>query len=310
MTASSHRRRDDEDSEIKIGDVMFCMAVGIVIASRDDKAPVGTYGYVHYGACEFGVASRMDRSFEPFAVQPRSKSELMRHLSVYSYNTGLTAWHSVFKVLELHKCGRDAVVVISGARGPVGSLVGQMAKLCGATVIGMAGTDEKVDELMHMGFDGGVNYKGSNMHDKFKELAPLGVTHYHDNTGGDCTSEVLLNMAHFGKVSVCGCISEYTKELKGAKIINWQEILTKRLTVQGYVSSDHMDEMPDFLKYIIPLVETGRIHYDVDLREGGLDEFVSTANDLFKGNNKGKLVLLLNDLDLPNLSSGMGSAAA
>jgi len=299
MTAATRRRKDDEESEIKIGDIMFCVASALVIASRDDKVPVGTYGYVHYGACEYGVASRLDHSFEPFTVQPRTRSEMMRYLSVYSYVTGLTAYHSVFKVLELDKVGPHSVLVVSGARGSVGSLVGQMAKSVGATVIGITSSEEKALELMGMGFDGAVNYKSAHIHDKLKELAPLGITHYHDNVGGECTAAVLANMAPFGKISVCGCISEYTRELKNVTVTNWDAILTKRLTVKGFVSADHLNEMPEFLKFVIPLVEGGQLLYNVDVREGGLDEFVSVANDLFRGKNQGKLVLMMPNGDMP-----------
>lgn len=298
MTGGSSHRHDDADSEIKIGDIMYCLAAAVVIASRDEKCPVGTYGYVHYGACEYGVASRMDRSFEPFAVQPRTRNDLFRYLSVYSYIIGLTAYHSVFKILEVQKSGRNAVVVVSGARGAVGSLVGQMCKMLGAIVIGICGSDEKVEELKKMGFDTAFNYKSENIQDKLRELAPMGISHYHDNVGGDCTSAILPCMAVYGRISVCGCISEYTKGMKNVAVKNWQEMLTKRLLVQGFVSSDHLSEMEEFHRFIVPKIESGQIRYDVDVREGGLEHFGETANDLFKGRNHGKLILQLQKIDL------------
>lgn len=199
QAGSSRRRHDDPDSEIKIGDVMFCVAAAVVIASRDEKVPVGSYGYVHYGACEFGVASRLDRSFEPFAVQPRSQIELLRYLSVYSYVIGLTAWYSVFKVLEVQKMGREAVVVVSGARGAVGSLVGQMCKILGATVIGLCGSDQKVEELLRMGFDMAVNYKSEHVHDRLRVSFEEGLYFVRVLRGGVATLPLFffLTMTNF-----------------------------------------------------------------------------------------------------------------
>jgi len=198
---------------------------------------------------------------------------------------GLTAAHGV-KLME--PTDKDTVVV-SGAAGAVGSLFGQLVKLRGAKVIGIAGRDEKCAWMKNdLGFDEVINYKTQDVEKSLAALAPDGVSGYFDNVGGSITDAVLANARLKMKLIVCGSISEYDDNWSGQK--NWNMILMRRVTVIGMICLDHLDELSVCKEELSQLALAGKVKYVEDIREG-LENYPATLRLLLSGDNKGKLIL-------------------
>lgn len=273
---------------------MRCIIAGVVVASNNPDIPVGTHGTGVASLSEFVVIPM--GHFMPFLVRPKDNEEVARNLAIFSVVIGLTAWASVVEVLQLRNPEPDQVLVVSGAAGAVGSLVGQFAKLMGVkTVIGIAGSDAKVKSLTDVfGFDAGINYKTEDITTRLKELAPNGVNAYHDNVGGTVSAAVLPCMALNGRVSICGLIEGYSTAAP-AVYSNFQFILHRRLTVKGFICMDFMDKMGDFMEWIVPHVKSGKIAHKIDLQAGGLEGYVDAVNRLFTSQNTGKLCLTISN---------------
>jgi len=212
---------------------------------------------------------------------------LTADLSLCSIIVGLTAWYGVNHVLDVKP---GDVVVVSGAAGAVGCLVGQLAKLKGAKVLGIAGGATKCAWLKSLGFDESIDYKNKavSVVEAVKAWAPEGVTCYYDNVGGCITDDVLLAMRNQGKVAVCGSISEYDDAWSGQK--NWNLILMRRLSVKGFICTDQMEHLAAAKKDLAALAKAGSIKYAEDVREG-LENYPATVRLLFSGENTGKLIL-------------------
>jgi NADPH-dependent curcumin reductase CurA len=159
-------------------------------------------------------------------------------------------------------------------------------------VIGIAGGPDKCRDVVEFyKFDAAVDYKSENVEDALRKLAPEGVDCYFDNVGGEITDSVLSAMRFFGRVAVCGSISEYNcAEGEWPGIRNWNLVLQKRLLVQGFICGDHVDEFGACFRELCDLVDSGAIRYREDIRDG-LENYVETLNLLFRGENKGKLMI-------------------
>jgi hypothetical protein len=156
---------------------------------------------------------------------------LTADLSICSIIIGLTAWVGVNRILHNH-INEGSIFCVSAAAGAVGSLVGQLGKLKGAKVIGIAGSASKLAWMQEeLGFDYVINYKTEDVSKRLKEIAPDGINAYFDNVGGEVTDAVLENAAMNSKIAVCGSISEYDDKWAGQR--NWNMILMRRITVQG-----------------------------------------------------------------------------
>lgn len=265
---------------VNLGDVMRACTVGTVEASNNGDFPVGCR-VVGFGGCGdyyLGIPGAT-------VLYPAS-SDGAADLSVFSIIIGLTAWHGVNKILE-PKAGD--IVVVSGAAGAVGSLVGQLAKNKGATVIGIAGSDAKCAWLKNeLGFDLVINYKTQDVEREIAAFAPDGITGYFDNVGGAVTDAVLMNCRNNAKVAMCGSISEYNDTWTGQK--NWNMILMRRITVQGFICVDHMAEFAECVADLRALVAEGKLKYLEDIRQG-LETYIQTVNTFFSGENSGKLII-------------------
>lgn len=189
--------------------------------------------------------------------------------------------------------------VVSGAAGAVGSLAGQLAKIAGARVIGIAGGADKcrmlVDEL---GFDGAVDYKKNSVHADLLALCPQGIDCYFDNVGGEILDIVLTQMNCFGRIAFCGAISTYSGDQEeGASRgpCNYKMILMRRLKVQGFLCRDHAASKPESTAEIMAGILEGKIHFKEDIREAPVEKYVDTLNLLFTGGNTGKLIMKIAD---------------
>mmetsp|Transcript_5241 Transcript_5241/g.14643 ORF Transcript_5241/g.14643 Transcript_5241/m.14643 type:complete len:346 (-) Transcript_5241:252-1289(-) len=266
---------------VGIGEVMRAGGAGEVVESRFPGLAVGDKVFALTGMQDFcvipgEVATKIDD-----AVKPEDA------LSIYSVVIGLTAYHGVMKIC---KPKEGETVVISGAAGAVGSVSGQLAKIAGARVIGVVGSASKAKWITEeLGFDGAINYKTDNLDEKLKELAPGGVDCYFENTGGPVTEAVFLQFNNFARVAFCGSIGAYNKHSPpGPK--NYFMTLMRRVRIQGFICTDHLDEMPEMLEAMKKYVAAGKIKYNVDVREG-LSSYLEVVNLLFSGGNTGKLCL-------------------
>ena len=263
---------------------MRVATVGIVEESKDKNFPVGTH--------VFGFGGILGDYYAGTAgVEVMYKAgdiglPLTADLSICSLIVGLTAWYGVSKILQPDS---NSIIVVSGAAGAVGSTVGQLAKLKGAKVIGIAGSAEKLrimrDDLK---FDCVINYKTQDVAKEIAAFAPDGATGYFDNVGGSVTDAVLLNLRNDSKIALCGSISEYDDKWSGQK--NWNMLLMRRINLQGFICTDHAALLPEAKAELASLVSKGKLKYTEDIREG-LENYPSVVRLLMSGDNTGKLIL-------------------
>ncbi|WP_139344255.1 NADP-dependent oxidoreductase [Cellulophaga omnivescoria] len=218
----------------------------------------------------------------------KSKAPLSAYLGILGM-TGLTAY---LGLTEIGKPKAGETLVVSGAAGAVGSVVGQIGKLLGLRVVGIAGTDEKVEMLKSkFGFDAGINYNTTkNMTAAIAEAAPNGVDVYFDNVGGPISDAVLFNINKFARMIICGAISVYNNtELP--KSISVQPFLVKNSALmQGFIVSNYADKFPEAMKELSTWLAQDKLTYTETIVEG-FENIPAAFIDLFDGKNKGKMIV-------------------
>jgi NADPH-dependent curcumin reductase CurA len=204
--------------------------------------------------------------------------------------TGLTAY---FGTLEIAKPKAGETVLVSAAAGAVGSIVGQIAKMQGCRVVGMAGDDDKCAWLRdELGFDAAINYKTCGDYEAaIRAACPDGVDVYFDNVGGDILDAALACLNKFARVAVCGWISTYNiPDAPGPSARNLWQLVANSITIQGFVVVDFMDRFPEGIGQLAEWVMTGQLKFREDIVEG-LDNILPAFLKLFDGSNTGKLVV-------------------
>jgi len=217
-----------------------------------------------------------------------TKAPLSAYLGILGM-TGLTAY------LGLNQIGKPVLgetLVVSGAAGAVGSVVGQLGKILGLNVIGIAGTDEKIDLLKtKFGFDAGINYNTStNIKEDIAKVAPNGVDIYFDNVGGSISDAVLFNINNFARIIICGAISVYNNtELP--KSISVQPFLVKKSALmQGFIVFNYAEKYPEAIKHLSGWLAEEKLTYAETIVDG-FENIPSAFIDLFDGKNTGKMVV-------------------
>jgi NADPH-dependent curcumin reductase CurA len=267
---------------VELGAVMRSSGLGEVVESNHPDFAVGDRLMGIMGWTEYCLSTGQGLN----KVQPGLDAETV--LSVFAL-PGLTATQGLFGFGDPKK---GETIVVSGAAGSVGSLVGQLAKAEGLNVIGVAGDDEKCDWLVNeLGFDGAINYKTDDIAAKLKALAPKGIDIYFENTGGPIQQHVFDRMNAHGRIVVCGMIADYGKAEPSAGP-NWIPIIKKRLTIQGFAMPDHFGDVPALVARLTPYVMAGKIKHRAHVLEG-LESAISGLNLFFTGGNKGKLIVKL-----------------
>ena len=261
------------------GDVMAGGALAEVVTSNAKGLAPGDLVFTDFGWQDYAVVPG-----KRLTILPDLKP-LTHLLSVYGV-AGLTAYHGLIE------CGRPKAgetVVVSAAAGSVGSLVGQIAKILGCKVVGVAGGAEKcawlVDEL---GFDGAVDYKAGGIRRALREACPDGIDVYFDNTGGDIFEACLFNMNNHGRIACCGAVSQYdgAAPQHGPRGIPGL-IVTKRLAVTGFIVSDFRDKDAKALADLQAWVADGRLKVQEDVIQG-LENTPAGLIGLLAGENRGK----------------------
>ncbi|MBA3271006.1 MAG: NADP-dependent oxidoreductase, partial [Acidobacteria bacterium] len=200
---------------------------------------------------------------------------------------GLTAWAG----LQLTEVKAGDRVFVSGAAGAVGSMAGQLAQHRGAVVIGSAGSDEKVRMLgSELGFGAAFNYKNGEIRKQLADAAPEGIDVYFDNVGGDHLEAALACMREHGRIAACGSISRYNDEVPSPGPRNMFLFVTRRLTMRGFIVTDHLRETKAFLAAVTPLIAAGTIRAPETVVEG-LENAPQAFLDLLRGGNVGKMIV-------------------
>lgn len=190
-------------------------------------------------------------------------------------------------------------VVVSAASGAVGQIVGQIARIKGCRAVGIAGADDKCRMILdEFGFDAAVNYKDRDFRDRLAQACPKGVDIYFENVGGDVFRAVLPLLNDFARIPVCGRIAHYNDTAlpegpdRLAQFMGL--VLTRRLSVRGFIQFDHLDLMPDFRRDMAAWIREGKVHYREDVVQG-FGNTVETFRGLLTGRNRGKLIVQVGD---------------
>jgi NADPH-dependent curcumin reductase CurA len=208
---------------------------------------------------------------------------------------GMTAY---FGLMDIGQPKAGDTVVVSGAAGAVGQTVGQLAKIKGCRVVGIAGGSAKCDWVVdELGFDACVDYKAGALRDALKQHCPKGVDIYFDNVGGEILDTVLTRLAPKARIIICGAISQYnnTTPVQGPK--NYLSLLVNRARMEGMVVFDYADRYPAAIAELAGHLKAGHMKSKEDIVEGSVADFPKTLDKLFSGANFGKLVLQLSPLD-------------
>jgi NADPH-dependent curcumin reductase CurA len=268
---------------VGIGDVMRAGAVGEIIASEHPQFPVGMGVQGAFGVQEFAVSDGQGVT----RVDPRLGTPSM-YLGVLGI-TGLTAYFGLF---DHGKPKAGDTLVVSAAAGAVGSVVGQIGKINGCRVIGIAGGAEKCAYVTNeLGFDDVIDYKNDNLREAFARTCPTGIDIYFDNVGGKILNAALGNLALNARVVICGAISQYNAETPTPGPSNYLSVLIRRATMSGFIVFDYVNQYRTAQKRLAAWVAEGRITAPETIIGGSVTDFPDVLLKLFTGDNVGKLVL-------------------
>lgn len=217
--------------------------------------------------------------------------EKLAPMPIYIGTLGMPGMTAYFGITEVGKIKEGDIVLVSGAAGAVGSVVGQIAKIKGCTVIGIAGGKEKCDYLTkELGFDAAIDYKSENLYSALKEKCPKGIDVYFDNVGGDILNAALSKLRMHARVVICGAISQYNNKAKIQGPSNYLSLLVTRSTMQGMVVMDYAKKYGEAAKQMGLWMQEGKLKSKEAIYEG-IENFHDTYNRLFTGDKKGKLIL-------------------
>lgn len=267
---------------MEIGSVMRAGSVGEVVASQNPKFEVGQFVVGTGGVQQYAVTD--GKGF--YQVDPK-----LAPLPMYIGTLGMPGMTAYFGITEVAKLQEGEIVLVSGAAGAVGSIVGQVAKIKGCHVVGIAGGPDKcryvVDEL---GFDACIDYKNENVATRFKEECPKGIDVYFDNVGGEILDIALTRLRRHARIVICGAISQYNNKtaIKGPS--NYLSLLVNRASMTGMVVFDYADRYKEGAQILGGWLAQGKLKSKEDIYEG-IENFPETYNRLFSGDKMGKLVL-------------------
>lgn len=212
-------------------------------------------------------------------------------MPMYIGTLGMPGMTAYFGITQVGKIKEGDIVLVSGAAGAVGSVVGQIAKIKGCTVIGIAGGKEKCDYLVNeLGFDAAIDYKSDNLYDALKEKCPKGIDVYFDNVGGEILDAALTKLRMHARVVICGAISQYNNKTKINGPSNYLSLLVNRATMQGMVVMDYAKDYAKAAQEMGMWMQQGKLKSKEDIYNG-IENFYETYQRLFTGDKKGKLVL-------------------
>ena len=267
---------------VQVGEVMRALCAGTVFDSKHlgfstGDHVVGVFGVQEYAASDGNGVIKVDPNLVP--------------LPTYLGALGMPGMTAYFGLLDVGGVKEGETVVVSGAAGAVGSVAGQIAKIKGCKVIGIAGGPEKCAWLTDdLGFDAAIDYKAEELGPALKTHCPKGVDVYFDNVGGHVLEAVLARLARHARIVICGAISQYNNDgpMKGPA--NYMSLLVNRARMEGFVVFDYADRYAEAAMEMAGWMAEGRLKAREDIVEG-LESFPDALTKLFEGANIGKLVL-------------------
>ncbi len=273
---------------VQIGEVMRAGSVGQVVESRSPDYQVGDFLQGTFGWQDYAVVAR--GGILPASKLPKGVP-LTWPLGVCGI-TGLTAY---FGLLDLGKPKAGETVVVSGAAGATGSIAGQIAKLQGCRVIGIAGGTEKCRWLTEQAhFDAAIDYKSENVAQRLRELCPKGIDVYFDNVGGEILDAALANLAQRARIVQCGGISGYNEATPPPGPRNLMNLVITRSRMEGFIVIDYIPRFAEAAAQLAQWVLAGKIAHAEDI-QSGLENAPKTFLRLFEGKNLGKQLLKVAD---------------
>ena len=274
---------------VGLGEVMRAGGVGQVMASRNDRFKPGDWVSGGLGVQEYalvGAEALQRNALFPIDLASGSLTQWLNVLGM----PGMTAY---FGLMDIGQPQPGETLVVSGAAGAVGQTVGQLARIKGCRVVGIAGGQAKCDWVVQqLGFDACIDYKASTtaVRDGLKQHCPDGVDIYFDNVGGEILDTVLTRIRRRARIVICGAISQYnsTTAVQGPK--NYLSLLVNRARMEGMVVFDYADRYPLAVRELAGYLQDGRMQSREDVVQG-LQQFPQALLKLFNGENFGKLVL-------------------
>lgn len=271
---------------VEIGEVMRAAGAGYVVESQDPRfqpgdAVLGRLCVQEYALVDGSELEKVDTS----------DTALSAYLNLLGY-PGMTAY---FGLLEVGRVKAGETVLVSAAAGAVGSAVGQLAKIAGCRVIGLAGGPAKCKHLLeNLGFDAAIDYKAGDVRKAIAKAAPRGVDVYFDNVGGDILDIALTRLRRGARVVVCGQISQYNSTERAPGPANYMALLMNRARMEGFVVFDYVARFPEAMEPMRRWMREGKLKSQEDVVEG-LERFPEAVQRLFEGANTGKVLLKLTE---------------
>jgi NADPH-dependent curcumin reductase CurA len=277
--------RDTYMPAMPLGGVIRSLAAGVVIESRHPQFPVGTRVSGLLGWQEYAICGSND-AFPLLPIPAEISDEAA--LSVFGM-TGLTAY---FGMTDIIKPRVGETVVVSGAAGATGSIAAQIARIHGATVIGIAGGERKCRWLTETAkIQHAIDYKSENLRKRLHELAPHGINAYFDNVGGSMLDEVLRQLSLRARIALCGGIEGYSGEVD-ASIHSYMNLVMTRSKMEGFLISDFQARFQEGAAELGKWLARGELSFAVDVQKG-FENAPHTLRRLFEGKNLGKQVLAI-----------------
>ena len=268
---------------VGVGEVMRAGGVGRVVASGDSRFREGDHVSAITGVQEYALLDAAG----VFAVDP-SLAPLPRYLGALGM-TGMTAY---FGLLEVGRPREGETVVVSGAAGAVGSVVGQIARIKGCRAVGIAGGPDKCRWLTdELGFDAAIDYRSEPLVGALRRAAPKGIDVYFDNVGGETLDAALACLARGARIPLCGAISQYNAAEGMRGPANYMSLLVNRARIEGFVVFDYAARYREAAGEIAGWLADGSLVAREDVVDGGVQAFPEVLLRLFRGENTGKLVL-------------------
>jgi NADPH-dependent curcumin reductase CurA len=270
---------------VGIGEVMRGIAIGRVEQSRNSAFKEGSIVQGMLGWQEYALGNG-----EGLSLLPDNPSiPLTAYFGLFGH-IGMTAY---FGLLDIGKPQAGETLVVSAAAGATGSLVGQIGKIKGCRVVGIAGTDEKCRWITEeLGFDAAINYKNESVSEGLKQHCPDGIDVYFENVGGKILDAVLAEINLRARIVLCGLISQYNSATPVPGPYNFASILVNRARVEGFIVLDYLGRAQEAFADLGRWLAEGKIKYRIDEVEG-LENAPEALNKLFDGSNSGKLVVKL-----------------
>jgi NADPH-dependent curcumin reductase CurA len=267
---------------VQIGEVMRAGGIGEVAASKHPGFKAGDHVYGTLGIQEYATLDGKQLQ----KIDTRAAS-----LPVYLSALGMPGMTAYFGLLDVGQLKSGDTVVVSGAAGAVGTVVGQIAKIKGCRAVGIAGGREKCDYIVReLGFDAAIDYKSDDVKKALREHCPKGIDVYFDNVGGDILDAALTQITRGARIVICGAISQYnsTTGVKGPA--NYLSLLVNRASMKGMVVFDYAARYPEAMREMAGWLAAGKLKSREDIVTG-IETFPETLLKLFRGENMGKLIL-------------------